>query len=268
MKKTGILSAITLIAFGITSCEKEATNNPSNTIKNRIVLNDSQILYHYYSFSSIDEVGNEVVCEECNYEHDSQNRISKMTQFYYDPSGKLSDKNIYTYEYSGNRIIMNTYNDNNVNYSRKVYLINADNLAITDSSFLKGLYQTPQYFNESKTDYVNKKMSRTYSKDSPKETKYYWANGNIKKFEEYSNGALDKTDSIGTYSNLINKNYCGDFFLNGRKNRNWFYIMNEEYPKAEYHTYITDANGFVLEDLTIFEDIYGKLLRKHKEVYK
>lgn len=267
MKYTLIFS-LTLLSILFTSCEKEATNNPSNTIKNRIVLNDSQILYHYYSYSSIDDAGNEMLWEECNYEYDDQNRISKMTQYYYDPNGKLSDKNIYTYEYSGNRVIMNTYNGDNVNYSRKVYLLNSENLAIIDSSFSKGWYQTPQFFNESNTDYVNKKMSRKYSKDSPKETKYYWENGNIKKIEEYRNGALDKTDSIGTYSNLINKNYCGDFFLIGRKNRNWYYIMNEEYPKAEYHTYKTDANGFVLEDLTIFEDINGKVLRKHKEVYK
>ncbi len=267
MRKKALLIITSVTIFFMISCEKEATNNNSTT-KDRIVLNDSQILYHYYSYSSIDDVGNEMLWEECNFEYDNQNRISKMTQYYYDPTGKLDDKNIYVYTYSGNRVIMNAYTPENVNYSRKVYLLNSDNLAIIDSSFAKGLYQSPQFFNESNTDYSNKKMSRTYSKDSPRQTKYYWQNGNIKKVEEYVNGVLDKADSIGTYSTLINKNYRGDFFLNGRKNRNWYSIMYEQYPKAEYHTYKTDANGFVMEDLTIFEDVNGKILRKHKEVYK
>ncbi len=243
---------IALCTLIFISCEKEASNNNTANTKDRIVLNDSQILYHYYSYSSIDENGNEMLWEECNFEYDNQNRISKMTQYYYDFVGKRTDTNIYKYSYVGNRVIKNAYDVNNVNYSRTVYLLNSDNLAIIDSSFSKGWYPTPQFFNEKNTEYQNKKMSRTFSKESPKETKYYWENGNIKKVEEYMNGVLDKVDSIGTYSNLVNKNYCGDFFLNGQKNRNWYYIMNNQYPKAHYHTYKTDQMPM---------DLYWKILQ-------
>lgn len=258
----------TLSIFFFISCEKEPSNINTVKIKDRIVLNDSQILYHYYAYYSVDDVGNEMLWEECNYEYDNQNRISKMTQFYYDPSGIISDTNIYKYSYIGNRVIQNTYDNNNINFARTVYLLNSENLAIIDSSFSKGWYPSPQFFNEQNTDYENKKMSRTYSKDSPIETLFSWENGNVKVIKEFRNGTLKKSDTIGIYSNLVNKNYRGDFFLNGRKSRNWYSIMNNQYPKAEYHVYKTDANGFVLEDLTIFEDIYGKILRKQKEVYK
>lgn len=112
-------------------------------------------------------------------------------------------------------------------------------------------------------------MSREYSKDSPKETKYYWANGNIKKLEEYRNGALDKTDSIGTYSNLINKNYCGDFFNLGKRNRNWIESEDADKPTAAVHTYKSESDGFISEDLTTYSDpTNGKILRYYKIIYK
>ncbi len=111
---------IALCTLIFISCEKEASNNNTANTKDRIVLNDSQILYHYYSYSSIDENGNEMLWEECNFEYDNQNRISKMTQYYYDFVGKRSDTNIYKYSYVGNRVIKNAYDVNNVNYSRTV----------------------------------------------------------------------------------------------------------------------------------------------------
>ncbi len=262
------LFTVTIFALVFTGCEKDTTKTSHNTNNERIVLNDSQILYHYYAQYSRDTLGTEHLWEEDFYEYDNQNRLSKKLQYYYDPNGILYDTNNFVYTYIGNKVIVNIFNGSNVNYGRNIYVLNSNSLTIIDSTFEKDLFLTPQFMNESEYEYVNKKLSRTFSKDSPNQNLYFWANGNLTKVEGYKNGALFQTLIIGNYSTLINKNYCGDYFNNGKRNRNWISSEDGNNPKVKTHAYKYDANGFVTEDLTTIANVNGVIQRYMKEIYK
>ncbi len=267
MNKLFILSAA-VFALLFTACEKDTSENATKNSKDRIVLNDSQILYHYYAQYSRDTNGVEHLWEEDFYEYDNQNRLSKKVRYYYDPNGVLYDTTNFIYTYTGNKVIVNEYNNNNINYARNIYVLNSNNLIIIDSAFQKGFFSTPQFFNEKEYEYLNKKLSRQFSKNSPNQDLYFWTNGNLSKIERYNNGALNQTKVLGNYSTLLNKNYCGDFFYHGQRNRNWISSEDGNNPNIAKHNYISDSNGFVIEDLLTISDNNGKVLRYFKEIYK
>ena len=267
MKNTLFISTIILFSLGITSCEKESTNTSNNT--DRKVLNDSQILYHYYAEYSIDLAGVENKWEEDYFEYDNQNRIIQKTQYYYDPSGVLYDTNKYVYTYVGNRVIINKYSGSNVNYSRNIYTLNSNNLVISDSMFQKNFTPTLDFLNEDNYEYTNNKITREFSRDGSSQILYFWTNGNLSKAEGYQNGVLKGSQNFGKYSILVNKNYAGDFFNNGKRNRNWIESEDADKPTAAVHTYKSDSNGFVTEDLTTYSDpTTGKITRYFKIIYK
>ena len=260
------------ISLMIFSCEKESTNNSNTNSTERIVLNDSQILYHYSAESSIDLAGKENLWEENFYEYDDQHRIIKRTLYYYDPNGVLYDTTYYKYEYQGAKVIMYTYNGNNINYGKNVYVLNSNKLKTIDSSYSKNLFFTnPKFeFNIDKMyDYENNKIVLEYAGyNKLNALKAYWKDGNAIRWESYSNGVLNQKSSTRTFNNRINKNYQGNFFENGMRNRNWVQLEAAEYPKATFHTYKTEVDGFVTEDLTTRADSTGKITGYYKVIYK